>query len=199
MRHASNYGLSDTAATFSFKAVMQRIHDRDPRHRAARQRRALHRPGCRGAAGLREAGQPLDGRNRAQRRWHAALTTRSIVIATGARPFVPPLPGLEDVGYVTSDTLWDDLRQARRGAPASGGARRRPDRVRAGPELRPPGLAGDAGRDGQRIMIREDEEVSALAESLAGSTTAWRAHRSQGTALRTRWSPRRRWWSNTPA
>jgi len=35
------------------------------------------------------------------------LTTRSIIIATGAHPFVPPLSGLEDVGYLTSDTLWD--------------------------------------------------------------------------------------------
>ncbi|WP_022949924.1 FAD-dependent oxidoreductase [Methylohalobius crimeensis] len=35
------------------------------------------------------------------------LTTRSIVIAAGARPFVPPIPGLEEVGYLTSDTLWD--------------------------------------------------------------------------------------------
>ncbi len=33
------------------------------------------------------------------------LTTRAIVIATGAEPFVPPLPGIEDVGYLTSDTL----------------------------------------------------------------------------------------------
>jgi pyruvate/2-oxoglutarate dehydrogenase complex dihydrolipoamide dehydrogenase (E3) component len=39
------------------------------------------------------------------------LTTRSIVIAAGARPVVPPLPGLEDVGYVTSDTLWDRFAQ----------------------------------------------------------------------------------------
>lgn len=34
------------------------------------------------------------------------LTTRAIVVAAGARPFVPPIPGIEDVGYVTSDTLW---------------------------------------------------------------------------------------------
>ena len=34
------------------------------------------------------------------------LSTRAIVIATGAAPFVPPLPGLDDVGYLTSDTLW---------------------------------------------------------------------------------------------
>jgi pyruvate/2-oxoglutarate dehydrogenase complex dihydrolipoamide dehydrogenase (E3) component/uncharacterized membrane protein YdjX (TVP38/TMEM64 family) len=34
------------------------------------------------------------------------LTTRSIVIATGAGPFVPPIPGIEAVGFRTSDDLW---------------------------------------------------------------------------------------------
>ncbi|WP_292992739.1 FAD-dependent oxidoreductase [Nitrosomonas sp.] len=34
------------------------------------------------------------------------LTTRAIVIATGARPAVPKIPGLELVRYYTSDTLW---------------------------------------------------------------------------------------------
>ncbi len=34
------------------------------------------------------------------------LTTRSIVIAAGARPFVPPIPGLDSVNYKTSDTIW---------------------------------------------------------------------------------------------
>lgn len=34
------------------------------------------------------------------------LTTRAIVIATGAHPFVPKIPGLESVCYYTSDTLW---------------------------------------------------------------------------------------------
>ncbi|MBY0475330.1 MAG: FAD-dependent oxidoreductase [Nitrosomonas sp.] len=35
-----------------------------------------------------------------------ALTTRAIVIATGAHPMVPKIPGLESVRYYTSDTLW---------------------------------------------------------------------------------------------
>ena len=34
------------------------------------------------------------------------LTTRSIVIAAGADPAVPPIPGLRDAGFLTSDTLW---------------------------------------------------------------------------------------------
>lgn len=35
------------------------------------------------------------------------ITTRNIVIATGARPFVPPIPGLEQIDYLTSDNLWE--------------------------------------------------------------------------------------------
>ncbi|MGZ8907816.1 MAG: FAD-dependent oxidoreductase [Methylobacter sp.] len=35
------------------------------------------------------------------------ITTRSIVVAAGSRPLVPPIPGLEDTGYLTSDTVWD--------------------------------------------------------------------------------------------
>jgi dihydrolipoamide dehydrogenase len=35
------------------------------------------------------------------------ISTRNIVLATGARPFVPPIPGLSEVNYVTSDTIWN--------------------------------------------------------------------------------------------
>ena len=35
------------------------------------------------------------------------IATRNIVLATGGRPFVPPIPGLEEAGYVTSDTVWE--------------------------------------------------------------------------------------------
>jgi len=34
------------------------------------------------------------------------ITTRNIVISTGARPFVPPIKGINETGYLTSDTLW---------------------------------------------------------------------------------------------
>lgn len=34
------------------------------------------------------------------------LTTRNIVIASGARPAIPQIPGIEATGYYTSDTIW---------------------------------------------------------------------------------------------
>ena len=37
----------------------------------------------------------------------AVLTARRILLATGARPFIPPVPGLDSVNYLTYETLWD--------------------------------------------------------------------------------------------
>jgi len=49
------------------------------------------------------------------------LTARSIVIATGARPAVPPIDGLEACGYLTSDTLWNLTERPRRLVVLGGG------------------------------------------------------------------------------
>ena len=35
------------------------------------------------------------------------LSPRKVLLATGARPFIPPVPGLEGVDYLTHETLWD--------------------------------------------------------------------------------------------
>jgi pyruvate/2-oxoglutarate dehydrogenase complex dihydrolipoamide dehydrogenase (E3) component len=35
------------------------------------------------------------------------LTTRAIVIAAGARPFIPPIPGIEKIEPLTSDNIWN--------------------------------------------------------------------------------------------
>ena len=34
------------------------------------------------------------------------ITTRNIIVATGAAPFVPPIPGIEEAQVLTSDTVW---------------------------------------------------------------------------------------------
>jgi pyruvate/2-oxoglutarate dehydrogenase complex dihydrolipoamide dehydrogenase (E3) component len=85
------------------------------------------------------------------------LTTRTIVIAAGARPVVPPIEGIEQVGYYTSDNIWNLRTLPRRLVVLGGGP--------IGSEL-----AQCFARFGShvtqvemlpRILIREDPEVSA--------------------------------------
>ncbi len=49
------------------------------------------------------------------------IKTKSIIIAAGARPFVPPIPGVDDVGYLTSDTIWELQEQPKRLVVLGGG------------------------------------------------------------------------------
>jgi pyruvate/2-oxoglutarate dehydrogenase complex dihydrolipoamide dehydrogenase (E3) component len=88
------------------------------------------------------------------------LSARSIVIAAGARPTVPPIPGLDVVGCLTSDTVWGLRVLPRRLLVLGGGP--------IGCEL-----ALAFARFGSkvvqvemapRLMGREDPEVSALVE-----------------------------------
>jgi len=107
MRHAARYGLSDVVPTFSFKAVMQRVRDVIA---AIEPHDSIERYTGLGVEVLQGYGKLVNpwtvevalNDGTVQR-----LTARSIVIAAGARPVVPDLPGLDDVGYLTSDTLWD--------------------------------------------------------------------------------------------
>jgi len=50
-----------------------------------------------------------------------SLTTRNIVIATGARAFVPNIPGLHDIDYLTADNLWELTEQPKRMIVLGGG------------------------------------------------------------------------------
>ena len=90
-----------------------------------------------------------------------SLTTKNIIIATGAAPFVPPLPGLNDVGYLTSDTVWGLRELPERLVVLGGGP--------IGCEL-----AQCFARFGSRVtqiemaarvMVREDQDVSELVEA----------------------------------
>jgi pyruvate/2-oxoglutarate dehydrogenase complex dihydrolipoamide dehydrogenase (E3) component/uncharacterized membrane protein YdjX (TVP38/TMEM64 family) len=110
--HGARYGLSNTAPVFSFKAVMQRVNEviaAVAPHDSVARYTALGVEVLQGHARIVnpwtvEISQPRpDGQAPEVQR----LTTRAIVIAAGARPSVPPLPGLHAVGYLTSDTLWD--------------------------------------------------------------------------------------------
>jgi dihydrolipoamide dehydrogenase len=88
------------------------------------------------------------------------LATKNIVIAAGARPFVPPIPGIEEVGYLTSDTVWKLREQPKRLVVLGGGP--------IGSELTQ-AFARLGSQVTQvemlpRLLIREDPEVSAIVQ-----------------------------------
>jgi dihydrolipoamide dehydrogenase len=89
-----------------------------------------------------------------------SLTTKSIVIAAGARPFVPPIPGLDDVGYLTSDTVWN-LRALPRRLVVLGGGPIGSELTQAFARL---GSQVTQVEMLPRIMIREDPEISAMVQ-----------------------------------
>jgi pyruvate/2-oxoglutarate dehydrogenase complex dihydrolipoamide dehydrogenase (E3) component len=160
IRHSRDYGIASASATIHFAEVMERVagivravepHDSVERYTAL---------GVDVVIGNARLLNPWTVEIRKDDGSTQTLTTRSIVIATGAAPLVPPLPGLDEVGYLTSDTLWGLRELPQRLVVLGGGP--------IGCEL-----AQCFARLGSkvtqiemlpRIMVREDEEVSAFAQ-----------------------------------
>jgi pyruvate/2-oxoglutarate dehydrogenase complex dihydrolipoamide dehydrogenase (E3) component len=88
----------------------------------------------------------------------AALKFRKAVIATGARPSVPPLPGLQAMGYLTSDTVWSLTQLPRRLVVLGGG----PVGCELAQAFARLGAQVVIVQQAERLLPREDPEVSAL-------------------------------------
>lgn len=86
------------------------------------------------------------------------LSTRSIVVAAGGRPFVPPIPGIDEVGYLTSDTVWN-LRELPQRLVVLGGGPIGAELAQAFARF---GASVTLIQQGPRILNREDPEVSEL-------------------------------------
>ncbi|MFN3945371.1 MAG: FAD-dependent oxidoreductase [Allosphingosinicella sp.] len=90
------------------------------------------------------------------------ITGRAIVLATGAEPVVPPIPGLADVPFLTSDTMWDALSARgelpRRVAIVGGG----PIGTEMAQAFARLGSAVSLVEAGPRILPREDEDAAAF-------------------------------------
>ena len=165
MKHGATYGLTDTMAVFSFKAVMQRIHHviaEIAPHDSVERFTGLGVDVCQGYAKIVNPWTVEIALNDGSKK---TLTSRAIVIAAGARPFVPPLPGIDDVGYVTSDTLWDEFAKLdeipKRLVVLGGG----PIGCELAQSFQRLGAQVTQIEMAPRIMIREDVEVSDLAKA----------------------------------
>ncbi len=165
MRHADVYGLVGSEPGFSFKAVMARIHHiiaEIAPHDSVERYTGLGVDVVQGYAKIIDPWTvEIAGKDGAVQR----LTTRAIVIATGAEPIVPAVPGLEDSGYLTSDTLWDAFAQLdeipRRIVVLGGGP------IGSELSLAFARLGADVSQveKGPRLLPREDEDVSDLARA----------------------------------
>ena len=164
MKNADHYGLNSTNPKFSFRSVMARVHDII---RQVEPHDSIERYENLGVDVIQGYGKIIDP-------WTVEikhndgtvqqLTSRAIVLATGARPFVPPLPGIEEVGYVTSDTLWDEfseLDEAPKRLVVLGGG---PIGCELAQSFSRLGSQVTQVEMASRIMIREDEEVSVLSK-----------------------------------
>ncbi len=109
MMHADTYGLPSHTPEVDFRQVMQRvtkvIAEIEP-HDSVERYTGLGVDVIQGYAKIKNPWTVEIARNDGQTQ---ELTAPSIVIAAGGEPFVPPLPGIEESGYLTSDTLWDHL------------------------------------------------------------------------------------------
>jgi pyruvate/2-oxoglutarate dehydrogenase complex dihydrolipoamide dehydrogenase (E3) component/uncharacterized membrane protein YdjX (TVP38/TMEM64 family) len=169
IRHAEHYGLinneglNNSEPTFSFKKIMARIqqviceiapHDSVERYTKL---------GVDVKQGYARIINPWTVEIALSNGSTETLTTRSIVIAAGAAPFIPPIPGLDSVDYLTSDTLWDafaTLDEIPKRIVVLGGGPIGSELAHALARL---GAQVIQIERGERILAREDKEVSEFA------------------------------------
>ncbi|MCQ8885723.1 FAD-dependent oxidoreductase [Pseudoalteromonas agarivorans] len=163
IRHGEHYGLENMAPQFSFKKVMARVHkviaDIAPHDSVERYTNL----GVDVVKGYGKLLDPWTVEIKLNDGGTQTLTARTIVIATGARPFVPPLPGIEETGYVTSDTLWTkfaELEEAPKKLVVLGGG---PIGCELAQSFARLGSNVTQIEMAERIMIKEDLEVSKFA------------------------------------
>jgi pyruvate/2-oxoglutarate dehydrogenase complex dihydrolipoamide dehydrogenase (E3) component/uncharacterized membrane protein YdjX (TVP38/TMEM64 family) len=151
-RDSARYGITRMEATFDFADVMARVRRVitaiEP-HDSAERYTGLGVDVIRGDARLVSPWEVEVGGRR--------LSARSIVVATGARPLVPKIPGLDSVGYVTSETIWD-LRELPRRFVVLGGGPIGCELAQAFARL---GSAVTVVEMAARILPREDADVAA--------------------------------------
>jgi pyruvate/2-oxoglutarate dehydrogenase complex dihydrolipoamide dehydrogenase (E3) component len=158
MQRAKEFGLESATAQWNFADVMERvqrvIREIEP-HDSVERYTGLGVDVLQGSAKITSPWHVDVTLNDGSKR---TITAKNIVVATGASPFVPPIPGLKEIGYLTSDNVWNLREQPKRLVVLGGGP--------IGSELTQC-FARLGSKVFQiemmpRILIREDPEVSAL-------------------------------------
>lgn len=166
MRHADAYGLEAAEPKVPFGKVMARVLDTikaiEP-HDSVERYTDLGVDVVKGYATIIDPWtvEIARGDGGTQR-----LTTRSIIIASGAAPAVPDIPGIVDSGYLTSETLWQAFaaldKVPERIAVLGGG----PIGCELSQAFARLGAQVTQVERGARVLSREDEDVSELARAV---------------------------------
>jgi pyruvate/2-oxoglutarate dehydrogenase complex dihydrolipoamide dehydrogenase (E3) component/uncharacterized membrane protein YdjX (TVP38/TMEM64 family) len=170
MRRADAYGLAPADPQFDFRAVMARVHAAIA---AIAPNDSVERYAGLGvdvAQGYARIIDPWTVEIARHDGTTQRLTTRSIIIAAGAEPVVPDLPGLADSGYLTSDTMWERLagmdEMPRRIVVLGGG----PIGCELAQAFARLGAQVTQVEMGPRLLPREDADVSALVKAAQESS-----------------------------
>jgi pyruvate/2-oxoglutarate dehydrogenase complex dihydrolipoamide dehydrogenase (E3) component/uncharacterized membrane protein YdjX (TVP38/TMEM64 family) len=157
VNRCAEFGIREATASFDFVDIMQRVQkvitQIEP-HDSVERYTDLGVECIQGEAKIVSPWQV----EVATEQGRQTLSTRSIIIAAGARPFVPPIPGLQEAGYVTSDTIWN-LRELPPRMVVLGGGPIGSELTQAFARL---GSNVTQVEMLPRILIREDPEVSDL-------------------------------------
>ncbi|HEY8585670.1 MAG TPA: FAD-dependent oxidoreductase [Rhodanobacter sp.] len=152
-RGASRVGVQTGQVQVDFRAVMERVQQAIATvapHDSVERYRELGVDVQRGQARIVSPWVvEVDGK---------PISTRAIVIASGAEPFVPPIAGIQDSGYLTSDTLWQ-LRELPPRLVVMGGGPIGCELAQAFARLGSQVVQVEAL---DRLLLREDDEVSAF-------------------------------------
>ena len=158
IRNSSKYGIKRATAEFDFADVMERVqrvmktvapHDSIERYIGL---------GVECLEGEAKIVSPWEVEVKLNDGSSRKLATRAIVIAAGARPFVPPIPGIEEAGYLTSDTVWGIRKLPERLAVLGGGpigAEFAQAFARLGSKVTQVEML-------PRLLVREDPEISEM-------------------------------------
>lgn len=158
MARSKEFGIDSAHAEFDFATVMERVQNvirTVAPHDSVARYTALGVDVLEGSAKIVSPWEVDITRNDGSMQ---RLTTRSIVIAAGARPFIPPIPGLDEVSYLTSDNVWN-LRELPRRLVVLGGGPIGSELTQAFARL---GAQVTQVEMAPRLMIREDPEVSEM-------------------------------------
>lgn len=153
VRHASRFGIEVDEPRINFQKVMGHVQDAirevEP-HDSPERYEGLGVEVVKGEAVLVDPWRVRIGEHE--------LTTRHVIIASGARPRIPPLPGIDEITVLTSDNLWQLSALPERLVVLGGG----PIGCELGQSFARLGSGVSLVEMGDQLMPREDRDIADL-------------------------------------